>query len=71
MTESLFTPLGGTFRPEGGCLIPDLRLTAEENRPVGVWGQQRRYCLKNAEKDSVTTWGAGGKHQLGSSRSHG
>ena len=36
--KSLFEQLGGTYHEENGYLIPDLRLPAEEEQPVGIWG---------------------------------
>ena len=36
--KSLFEQLGGTYHEENGYLIPDLRLPAEEEQPIGIWG---------------------------------
>ena len=36
--KSLFEQLGGTYHEENGYLIPDLRLPAEEEQPIGTWG---------------------------------
>ena len=36
--KSLFEQLGGTYHVENGYLIPDLRLPAEEEQPIGIWG---------------------------------
>ena len=36
--KSLFEKLGGTYHVENGYLIPDLRLPAEEEQPIGIWG---------------------------------
>ena len=38
MAKSLFEQLGGTYHEENGYFIPDLRLPAEEEQPIGTWG---------------------------------
>ena len=38
MEKSLFEQLGGTYHEENEYLIPDLRLPAEEEQPIGTWG---------------------------------
>ena len=35
MAKSLFEQLGGTYHKENGYFIPDLRLPAEEEQPIG------------------------------------
>ncbi len=37
--KPIFEQLGGTYHEENGYLIPDLRLPAEEEQPIGT-GQQ-------------------------------
>ena len=38
--------MGGTYRPEGDYFIPNLASPAEEERPIGVWGQRhKRYLM--------------------------
>ncbi len=49
MAKSLFEQLGSTYYKENGYFIPDLRLPAEEEQPIGTWGQRhldylRQYC---------------------------
>ncbi len=39
MNESLLKQLGGTYHEENGYFIPDLRLPAEEEQPIGTCGQ--------------------------------
>ncbi len=34
----IFEQLGGTYHEEHGYLIPDLRLPAEEEQAIGIWG---------------------------------
>ena len=36
--KSIFEQLGGTYHEENGYLIPDIRLPAEEEQPIGIWG---------------------------------
>ena len=36
--KSIFEQLGGIYHEENGYLIPDLRLSAEEEQPIGTWG---------------------------------
>ena len=36
MAKSLFEQLGGTYHEENGYFIPDLRLPAEEEQPIGA-----------------------------------
>ena len=38
MAKSLFEQLGGTYHEENEYCIPDLRLPAEEEQPIGTWG---------------------------------
>ena len=44
--KSLFEQLGGTYHEENGYLIPDLRLPAEEEQPIGIWGLRHLDYLK-------------------------
>lgn len=54
MARSLFEQLGGTYHEENGYLIPDLRLPAEEEQPIGVWGQRHLRYLKEHRKVTYT-----------------
>ena len=38
MIKSLFEQLDGTYHEENRYFIPDLRLPAEEELPIGIWG---------------------------------
>ena len=42
----IFEQLGGTYHEENGYLIPDLRLPAEEEQAIGIWGQRHLDYLK-------------------------
>lgn len=44
--ESLFEQLGGTYTRQGDYCLPDVCLSPEEERPIGVYGQRRRVYLK-------------------------
>ena len=44
--KSLFEQMGGTYTQQGGYFLPDLQLSPEEERPVGVWGQRRLRYLR-------------------------
>ena len=46
MAKSLFEQLDGTYHEENGYLIPDFRLPAEEEQPIGVWGERHLRYLK-------------------------
>ena len=54
MAKSLFEQLGGTYHEENGYLIPDLRLSAEEEQPIGIWGQRHLDYLKQYRKVTYT-----------------
>lgn len=36
--KSLFERLGGTYTLQGAYYLPNLSLSAEENKPIGIWG---------------------------------
>ena len=52
--KSLFEQLGGTYHEENGYLIPDLRLPAEEEQPIGIWGQRHMDYLKQHRRVTYT-----------------
>ena len=54
MIKSLFEQLDGTYHEENGYFIPDLRLPAEEELPIGIWGQQHLDYLKQYRKVTYT-----------------
>ena len=61
MNESLFKQLGGAYHEENGYLIPDLLLPAEEEQPIGIWGQRHLDYLKQYCKVTYTTLLTSGK----------
>ena len=48
--KSLFEKSGGTYTLQGDYRLPNLTLPAEEERPIGVWGQRRLRYLKQHHK---------------------
>ena len=52
--KSIFEQLGGAYHEENGYLIPDLRLPAEEEQPIGTWGQRHQDYLKQYHKVTYT-----------------
>lgn len=48
--KSLFEQLGGTYLQDGDYFLPDLKLTEEESKPIGIWGQRHKRYLKQSHK---------------------
>lgn len=48
--KSLFEQSGGTYTLQGDYCLPNLTVPAEEERPIGVWGQRRLNYLKHHRK---------------------
>ena len=48
--KSIFEQSGGTYTMQGDYRLPNLTLPAEEERPIGVWGQRRQNYLKHNRK---------------------
>ena len=48
--KSLFEKSGGTYTMQGDYRLPNLTLPAEDERPIGVWGQRRLRYLKQHHK---------------------
>ena len=46
MDKTIFEQTGGTYTMQGDYRLPNLTLPAEEERPIGVYGQRRRAYLK-------------------------
>lgn len=44
--KSLFEQLGGTYTRQGDYCLPNVCLSPEEERPIGIYGQRRRAYLK-------------------------
>lgn len=48
--KSLFEQSGGTYTMQGDYRMPNITLPAEDERPIGVWGQRRLRYLKQYHK---------------------
>ena len=48
--KSLFEQSGGAYTEQGDYRLPNLTLPAEDERPIGVWGQRRIRYLKQHHK---------------------
>ena len=54
MAKSLFEELGGKYERQGDYLIPCLTVPAEEEQPIGIWGQRHMNYLKQYHKVTYT-----------------
>ena len=54
MTKSIFERLGGEYKQQGDYLIPGLTIPAEEEQPIGTWGQRHLDYLKQYRKVTYT-----------------
>ena len=48
--KSIFEQSGGTYTMQGDYHLPNITLPAEDERPIGVWGQRRLRYLKQHHK---------------------
>lgn len=48
--KSIFEQSYGTYTMQGDYRLPNITLPAEEERPIGVWGQRRLNYLKHHRK---------------------
>ena len=53
--KSLFEELGGKYERQGDYLMPCLTVFAEEEQPIGTWGQRHLHYLKQYRKITYTT----------------
>ena len=54
MVKTIFEELGGKYERQGEYLIPCIALPAEEEQPIGTWGQQHLDYLKLYRKVTYT-----------------
>ena len=54
MAKSLFEELGGRYERQGDYLIPYLTVPAEEEQPIGTWGQRHLDYLKQYRRVTYT-----------------
>ena len=50
MAKSLFEEMGGKYERQGDYMIPCIKVPAEEERPIGVWGQWHLRYLKECRR---------------------
>ena len=55
MEKSIFEQMGGTYREENGCLIPNLSLPEREEHTIGKYGQLHLDFLKKHRRGMYTT----------------
>ena len=55
MEKSIFEQMGGTYREENGCLIPNLSLPEHEEHTIGKYGQLHLDFLKKHRRGTYTT----------------
>lgn len=48
--KSIFEQSGGAYTMQGDYRLPNLTVPAEDERPIGVWGQRRLRYLKQHHK---------------------
>ena len=41
MAKTIFEEMGGKYERQGDYLIPCLTVSAEEEQPIGIWGQRQ------------------------------
>ena len=54
MAKTIFEELGGKYERQGDYLIPCLTVPAEEEQPIGIWGQRHLDYLKQYRKVTYT-----------------
>lgn len=60
MEKTIFEEMGGTYTQVGDYLLPDLSV-AEEQQPIGIWGQRHRRYLKEQRRASYAALLISGK----------
>ena len=61
MAKTIFEELGGKYERQGDYLIPCLALPAEEEQPIGTWGQRHLDYLKQYRRVTYTNLLTSGK----------
>ena len=61
MAKTIFEELGGRYERQGDYLIPCLTVLAEEEQPIGTWGQRHLDYLKQYRKVTYTNLLTNGK----------
>ena len=50
MEKTIFEQMGGTYAQTGDYNLPNLILSNEESKPIGIWGQRHARYLKQNRK---------------------
>lgn len=50
MKNTIFEQMNGTYTNQGDYLIPNLTVSVEEEKPIGIWGQRHLRHLKQQHK---------------------
>ena len=61
MAKTIFEELGGKYERKDDYLIPYLTVPAEEEQPIGTWGQRHLDYLKQYRKVTYTNLLTSGK----------
>lgn len=61
MEKTIFEQMGGTYTLQGDYYLPNLALPAEENKPIGIWGQRHKRYLHEHKRATYTTLLTSGK----------
>lgn len=61
MEKTIFEQIGGTYTLQGDYYLPNLALPAEENKPIGIWGQRHKRYLQEHKRATYTTLLTSGK----------
>ena len=61
MEKSIFEQMGGTYTNVGDYYLPDLALPAEEQQPIGIWGQRHLRHIKQNRRVLYTNLLTSGK----------
>ena len=61
MAKTIFEELGGRYERQGDYLMPCLTVPAEEEQPIGIWGQRHLDYLKQYRKVTYTNILTSGK----------
>ena len=55
IAKALFEQMGGNYTLQGDFYLPNLALPAEENKPIGIWGQRHKRYLQEHKRATYTT----------------
>ena len=61
MEKTIFEQMGGTYTLQGDYYLPNLVLSAEGNKPIGIWGQRHKCYLKEYKNATYKTLLISGK----------